>query len=280
MIADARRSRRRRTPAGAARAETGENAGLPSRVDRLPRRSAAGGARSSRPGGLFPVQDRGLAAYIAELLGTLLPGLRRRHRGDAVRRHRGTPAQLGSDFAVVGLVHAFLLFGLVLDLRRGQRRALQPRGDRRRRGAAADRPARRGRLHPRPALRRRPRRAPGQGPAARRGPRRPLRRRDDQPAARRQLPGLDRRGAGHLPPGAGDLRGRVQPARPPRVGTAGDRHHAGLRGDGLRPAHGRLVQPGPLVRPGPDRRRVRRRLALHPRPAGRRAGRGRASTAS
>ena len=44
-----------------------------------------------------------------------------------------------------------------------------------------------------------------------------------------------------------------EPARPPGVGAAGDRHHARLRGDDLRPADRRVVQPGPLVRPGADR---------------------------
>ena len=45
-------------------------------------------------------------------------------------------AQTGSDFAVVGLVHGFVLFGADHHARRGQRRALQPRGDPRRRGAS------------------------------------------------------------------------------------------------------------------------------------------------
>jgi MIP family channel proteins len=59
------------------------------------------------------VQDRGLAAYIAELVGTLLLVF---FITSAVTLFvaTGTQAQFGSDFAVIGLVHAFLLFGLIL----------------------------------------------------------------------------------------------------------------------------------------------------------------------
>ena len=59
------------------------------------------------------MQDKGLAAYIAELLGTFLLVF---FVCSAVIIYvsAGLDAQFGSDFAVVGLVHAFLLFGLVL----------------------------------------------------------------------------------------------------------------------------------------------------------------------
>jgi MIP family channel proteins len=59
------------------------------------------------------VQDRGLAAYIAELVGTLLLVF---FITSAVTLFvaTGNQAQFGSDFAVIGLVHAFLLFGLVV----------------------------------------------------------------------------------------------------------------------------------------------------------------------
>jgi MIP family channel proteins len=59
------------------------------------------------------VQDRGLAAYIAELVGTLLLVFA---VGVVVSLFVATAdtAQQGSDFAVVGLVHAFILFGLVI----------------------------------------------------------------------------------------------------------------------------------------------------------------------
>lgn len=59
------------------------------------------------------MQDRGLAAYIAELIGTLLLVFA---IGMAVTLFVATApdAQTGSDFAVVGLVHAFVLFMLVI----------------------------------------------------------------------------------------------------------------------------------------------------------------------
>jgi glycerol uptake facilitator protein len=61
------------------------------------------------------VQDRGLAAYVAELLGTLLLVF-------AVTSvivlyvAVGQNAQFGSDFAVVGLTHAFVLFVLIASI--------------------------------------------------------------------------------------------------------------------------------------------------------------------
>ena len=64
------------------------------------------------------------------------------------------------------------------------------------------------------------------------------------------------------------------------MGAAGDRHHPRLHRHGRRPADRRLLQPGPLVRPGPGRQRVGRRLALPGRPDRRLAARRRASTAS
>jgi MIP family channel proteins len=59
------------------------------------------------------VQDRGLAAYIAELVGTFLLVF---FVTSVVVLFvsTGNQAQFGSDFAVVGLVHAFLLFGLIV----------------------------------------------------------------------------------------------------------------------------------------------------------------------
>jgi MIP family channel proteins len=59
------------------------------------------------------VQDRGLAAYIAELVGTFFLVL---VVGTVVTLYvsvGGAAAQFGSDFAVVGLVHALVLFLLV-----------------------------------------------------------------------------------------------------------------------------------------------------------------------
>jgi MIP family channel proteins len=58
------------------------------------------------------VQDRGLAAYLAELIGTFLLVFFITSVF-VLYVASGNQAQFGSDFAVVGLVHAFLLFGLV-----------------------------------------------------------------------------------------------------------------------------------------------------------------------
>lgn len=59
------------------------------------------------------MQERGLAAYLAELIGTLLLVF---FVCSVVVLFvsTGGQAQFGSDFAVVGLVHAFLLFGLIV----------------------------------------------------------------------------------------------------------------------------------------------------------------------
>ena len=59
------------------------------------------------------MHDRGLAAYIAELLGTLFLTF---VVGVVVTLFVATTSQpqTGSDFAVVGLVHAFVLFGLII----------------------------------------------------------------------------------------------------------------------------------------------------------------------
>jgi glycerol uptake facilitator protein len=59
------------------------------------------------------VQERGLAAYLAELIGTLLLVF---FVASVVILFvsTGAQSQFGSDFAVIGLVHAFLLFGLIV----------------------------------------------------------------------------------------------------------------------------------------------------------------------
>jgi MIP family channel proteins len=61
------------------------------------------------------VQDRGLASYIAELIGTLLLVF---IITSVVVLYvaSGQNAQFGSDFAVVGLVHAFVLFTLIASI--------------------------------------------------------------------------------------------------------------------------------------------------------------------
>lgn len=58
------------------------------------------------------MQERGLPAYIAELIGTFLLVFFITSVW-VLYVSAGTSAAFGSDFAVVGLVHAFLLFGLV-----------------------------------------------------------------------------------------------------------------------------------------------------------------------
>ncbi|HEX4668760.1 MAG TPA: aquaporin [Solirubrobacterales bacterium] len=59
------------------------------------------------------MQERGLAAYLSELIGTLLLVF---FITSVVVLFvsTGSQAQFGSDFAVIGLVHAFLLFGLIV----------------------------------------------------------------------------------------------------------------------------------------------------------------------
>ena len=61
------------------------------------------------------MQDRGLAAYIAELIGTLFLTF---IITSVVVLYvaAGQNAQFGSDFAVVGLVHAFVLFMLIASI--------------------------------------------------------------------------------------------------------------------------------------------------------------------
>ena len=59
------------------------------------------------------MQERGLAAYLAELIGTFLLVFFITSVV-VLFLSTGEQAQFGSDFAVIGLVHAFLLFGLVV----------------------------------------------------------------------------------------------------------------------------------------------------------------------
>ena len=59
------------------------------------------------------MQERGLAAYLAELIGTFLLVFFIT-TVVVLFVSTGEQAQFGSDFAVIGLVHAFLLFGLVV----------------------------------------------------------------------------------------------------------------------------------------------------------------------
>jgi MIP family channel proteins len=59
------------------------------------------------------VQERGLAAYLAELIGTFLLVFFIT-TVVVLFVSTGEQASFGTDFAVIGLVHAFLLFGLIV----------------------------------------------------------------------------------------------------------------------------------------------------------------------
>jgi len=59
------------------------------------------------------VQDRGLAAYIAELIGTLLLVFSVCTVVILYVSTGATASQFGSDFAAIGLVHGFVLFALI-----------------------------------------------------------------------------------------------------------------------------------------------------------------------
>lgn len=59
------------------------------------------------------MQDRGLAAYIAELIGTFFLVFFITSAA-VLFVATGNQAQFGSDFAVIGLVHAFGLFGVIV----------------------------------------------------------------------------------------------------------------------------------------------------------------------
>jgi MIP family channel proteins len=59
------------------------------------------------------VQERGLAAYLAELIGTFLLVFFITSVV-VLFLSTGEQASFGSDFAAIGLVHAFLLFGLIV----------------------------------------------------------------------------------------------------------------------------------------------------------------------
>ncbi len=132
------------------------------------------------------MRDRGLAAYISELIGTLFLVF---VIGVVVTLYVSTSpaAQTGSDFAVVGLVHAFVLFLLIIGLGQVSGGHFNP--------AVTTAAWAMRRIDPVDAvvyilaqlsgavLGR----AAGQGPAARRGPRGRLRQRRGLAAARREL---------------------------------------------------------------------------------------------
>ena len=121
------------------------------------------------------MQERGLSAYLAELIGTFLLVF---FITSVVVLYvaTGDQAQFGSDFAVVGLVHAFLLFGLIVMFGVVSGGHFNPAVTLAAAAIKRISPIDAVDLHARPALGRRARRAALQGAAARRGPRHPLRR--------------------------------------------------------------------------------------------------------
>jgi glycerol uptake facilitator protein len=160
------------------------------------------------------VQDRGLAAYIAELVGTLFLVL---VVGTVVSLYVSTSpqSQTGSDFAVVGLVHAFALFLLIIAF-----------------GQASG-----GHFNPAITV------------AAWAS-----RRIDPVDAVVYILAQLSGAVLGALlVKGILLDEGRASDYGAAGVGAVCDRRHAWLRRDDLRPAHRRLVQSGALVRSGADR---------------------------
>ena len=171
------------------------------------------------------MQDRGLAAYITELVGTLILVFA---ICTVVTLYVATAAeaQTGSDFAVVGLVHGVALFGLIITLGAVSGGHFNPAVTL---AAAVTR-----RIDPVDAVVYMLAQLSGgvlgallvKGLLARRGPRRRLRSRDDQPAPGRRLRGRRGGGAGNLLAGARRLRRGLQPQGEEGVGPARDRAHA------------------------------------------------------
>ena len=114
------------------------------------------------------MQERGLAAYLAELIGTLLLVF---FITSVVVLFvsTGSQAQFGSDFAVIGLVHAFLLFGLIVMFGVVSGGHFNPAVTLAAIVIKRIKPLDGVDLHARPALRSRARRPADQGAAARRG---------------------------------------------------------------------------------------------------------------
>ena len=207
------------------------------------------------------MQERGLAAYLAELIGTFLLVF---FIVSVVVLFvaTGSQAQFGSDFAVVGLVHAFLLFGLIVMFGVVSGGHFNPAVTL---AAAAIK-----RINPIDALIYMLAQLSGGvlGALLAKGLLIDEGRATHYGAAQvssllgGNFQGIDRRGDRHLLPGPRDPRRRLLEKELQGVGAACDRHHAWLHRHGRRPADRRLLQPGPLVRPGARRQRVGRRLAL------------------
>ena len=195
------------------------------------------------------MQDRGLAAYIAELVGTFFLVF---VIGTVVSLYvaAGGAAQFGSDFAVIGLVHGFVLFMLIQVLGGVSGAHLNP--------AVTAAAAFLKRIDPVDAVVYVLAQLSGgvlgallvkglledEGSAANYGAA------QVSPLLGGDFPGVIVEGIGTFLLVLAVCRGRAQRARLARLGSAVDRPHPRLRRDDLRPAHRRRVQPGPLVRPG------------------------------
>ncbi len=165
------------------------------------------------------MQDRGLAAYIAELVGTLFLVF---VIGTVVTLYVQTEpaAQIGSDFAVIGLVHAFVLFGLIMVFGAVSGGHFNP--------AVTLAAAAMKRIDPVDAVVYILAQLSGgvlgallvKGLLLDEGRAGQLRRRDDQRPARRPVRRRRRRGARNLPARPRRHRGGDEPARPPGVGAA------------------------------------------------------------
>ena len=203
------------------------------------------------------MQERGLSAYLAELIGTLLLVF---FITSVVVLFvsTGSQAQFGSDFAVVGLVHAFLLFGLIVMFGVVSGGHFNPAVTLAAIVDQTDQAARRRRSTCSPSSP-----APSLGALLTKGLLLDEGRATHYGAAEVSgllsgtFPGCDRRGDRHLLPRPRHPRRRLLEEEPQGVGAAGDRHHPGLHRHGRRPADRRCLQPGPLVRPRPGRQRLR-----------------------
>ena len=210
------------------------------------------------------MQDRGLAAYIAELLGTLLLVF---FITSVVVLYvsTGQNAQFGSDFAVVGLVHFLVLFALIISIGVASGGHFNPAvtaasssfaGSTRSTASSTSSPSSRvacsARCSRRPSC------------STRDAPR--------TTARRRSAPLLGGAFQGSMVEGIGAfvlvlavLAVALNPEirRWAALATGGA---LGLAGHGARAADRRFVQPGPLVRSRARRQPLRRRVGLHPRP--------------
>ena len=150
------------------------------------------------------MQERGLAAYFAELIGTFLLVF---FITSVVVLFvaTGNQAQFGSDFAVVGLAQAFALFGIIVMFGVVSGGHFNPAVTLAVAALKRISPIDAAIYMPRPALGRGAWSAPDQGPVGKRGSRHPLRSSAGNRPSERQLRRLGGRGGRHLLLGVGVL---------------------------------------------------------------------------